>query len=94
MPGTNTILRVVFHTVQAHTEDGQSSVVSSPPAFVGHKAITRYAPAGDFEGYVSYGIGVGRPKASTPNTRVRVYEVERIEQELRALGWGAARGSP
>lgn len=80
MPGTNTILRVVFHTAQAHTEDGQSSVVLSPPAFVGYKAITRYAPAGDFEGYVTYGIGVGRPLSSTPQTPVRVYEVEKIEQ--------------
>lgn len=80
MPGTNTVLRVVFHPAQAHLEDGRSSVVASPPAFVGYRAITRYAPAGDAEGYLSYGIGVGRPMKSTPRTPVRVYEVEKIEQ--------------
>jgi hypothetical protein len=80
MPGTSSILRVVFHVAQAHTEDGQSSVVSAPPAVIGHQAITRYAPAGDFEGYVTYGIGVGRPLATAPKTPVRVYEVEKIEQ--------------
>lgn len=80
MPDTNRILRVVFNVAQAHTEEGQSSIVSAPPAFVGYDAITRYAPAGDFEGYVTYGIGVGRPMDTVPQTPVRVYEVERIEQ--------------
>lgn len=80
MPGTSSILRVVFHVAQAHTEDGKSSIVSAPPAFIGYKGITRYASAGDFEGYVSYGIGVGRPLSTSPHTPVRVYEVEKIEQ--------------
>jgi hypothetical protein len=80
MDGTASILRVVFRLAQAHTEDGQSSVLEAPPTAVGLSAITRYAPAGDFEGTVSYGIGVGHPVPSTVNTAVRVYEVERIEQ--------------
>ncbi|WP_283492545.1 hypothetical protein [Cryobacterium sp. PH31-AA6] len=80
MPGTNTVLRVVFHSAQAHTEDGRSSIVASPPPFVGFTAIKRYTPAGDFEGYVSYGIGIGRPMEARALTPVRVYEVEKIEQ--------------
>lgn len=80
LPGTNRILRVVFTVAQAHTEQGESSVVSAPPALIGSDAITRYAPAGDFEGYVTYGIGVGRPMDTVPQTPVRVYEVEKIEQ--------------
>lgn len=81
MPGTGSILRVVFHNAQAHSLDGKSStVVSSPPASIGYKALTRYAVSGDFEGTVSYGIGVGRPVSSVPQTKVRVYEVEKIEQ--------------
>jgi len=80
MDGTDSILRVVFRLAQAHTEDGISSVLEAPPEAVGLTAITRYAPAGDFEGTVTYGIGVGRPVPSTVNTAVRVYEVERIEQ--------------
>lgn len=80
MPGTSSILRVVFHMAQAHLENGSSSIVKAPPAVIGYTAITRYAAAGDFEGYVSYGIGVGRPVTPSPHTRVRVYEVEKIEQ--------------
>lgn len=80
MPGTASILRVVFHSAQAHAEDGKSSIVSAPPESVGYKAISSYVQAGDFEGYVSYGIGVGRPSAAAPQTKVRVYEVEKIEQ--------------
>lgn len=81
MPGTASILRVVFHSAQAHSEDGTSStIVSAPPESVGYKAITSYAQGGDFEGYVSYGIGVGRPMAAVPQTKVQVYEVEKIEQ--------------
>ncbi|WP_427006462.1 AMIN-like domain-containing (lipo)protein [Pseudarthrobacter sp. H2] len=81
MPGTASILRVVFHSAQAHSADGTSStIVSAPPESVGYKAITSYAQAGDFEGYVSYGIGVGRPMGTVPQTKVRVYEVEKIEQ--------------
>ena len=79
MPGTDAILRVVFRQAQAHLEDGTSSIVSAPPEVIGYPAITRYASAGDFEGYLSYGIGVGRPADTNPQTRVRVYEVEKIE---------------
>lgn len=83
MPGTNSILRVVFSGAQAHTEQGQPSIVSAPPPVIGFDAITRYSPAGDFEGYVTYGIGVGRPMDTVPETLVRVYEVEKIEQGER-----------
>ena len=83
MPGTNRILRVVFTGAQAHTEQGQPSIVSAPPPVIGLDAITRYSPAGDFEGYVTYGIGVGRPMDTVPQTPVRVYEVEKIEQGER-----------
>lgn len=80
MPGTASIVRVVFHDAQAHLADGKSSIVSAPPESVGYKAITSYAQGGDFEGYVSYGIGVGRPTATVPQTKVQVYEVEKIEE--------------
>ena len=39
-------------------------------------ALTSYAPAGEFEGVLSYGIGVGRPTDTVPETKVRVYEVD------------------
>ena len=81
MPGTGAILKVVFHGAQAHTADGTASTITSAPApAIGYPALTSYAPAGDFEGVLRYGIGVGRPMDTVPETRVRVYEVEKIER--------------
>jgi hypothetical protein len=81
MPGTGAILEVVFHGAQAHTADGTASTITSAPApAIGYPALTSYAPAGDFEGVLSYGIGVGRPMDPVPETKVRVYEVEKIER--------------
>ncbi|WP_427129575.1 AMIN-like domain-containing (lipo)protein [Pseudarthrobacter sp. S9] len=97
MPGTGSILEVTFRGAQAHAADGTASSVKSAPApSIGSKALTSYAPAGDFEGVVSYGIGVGRPMGTVPETKVRVYEVEKIEQgqhlyvvaiQLEATAW-------
>ena len=81
MPGTGAILQVVFQGTDAHTPDGSASTIKSqPPETIGYKALTSYLPAGDYEGFVTYGIGVGRPVEPVPETRVRVYEVEKIEQ--------------
>ena len=81
MPGTGAILKVVFRDAQAHKADGTASTITRQPApAIGYPALTSYAPAGDFEGVLSYGIGVGHPKETVPETRVRVYEVEKIER--------------
>ncbi|SDK67845.1 hypothetical protein [Arthrobacter sp. ok362] len=81
MPGTGTILEVTFRGAQSHTADGTASTVTSAPApAIGYQALTSYAPAGDFEGVLSYGIGVGRPMSTIPETKVRVTEVEKIDQ--------------
>lgn len=81
MPGTGAILKVVFHGAQAHTADGTASTITRAPGpAIGYPALTSYAPAGDFEGVVSYGIGVGRPVDPVPETKVRVWEVETIER--------------
>lgn len=81
LPGSGSILKVVFHGAQAHTADGTGSTIKNSPApAIGYKALTSFAPAGDFEGVLSYGIGVGRPVGTVPQTKVRVYEVEKIEQ--------------
>lgn len=81
LPGAGATLKVVFRGAQAHTADGTASTVTSaPPPAIGYKALAGYAPAGDVEGVLSYGIGVGRSMASVPETRVRVYEVEKIDR--------------
>ena len=81
LPGAGATLKVVFRGAQAHTADGTASTVTNaPPPGIGYRALTGYAPAGDFEGVLSYGLGVGRPMPTVPETRVRVYEVEKIQQ--------------
>ena len=81
MPNTGAILKVVFRGAQAHTADGTASTITRAPATtLGYPALTSYAQAGDFEGIVSYGIGVGRPTSPVPETKVRVWEVEKIER--------------
>ena len=81
MPGTGAILKVVFDGAQAHTEDGTASTITREPGpALGYPALTSYAAAGDFEGVVSYGIGVGRPVDPVPETKVRVWEVEKVER--------------
>lgn len=81
LPGAGATLRVVFRGAQAHTADGTAgTVTSAPPPAIGYRALAAYAPAGDVEGVLSYGIGVGRSMARVPETRVRVYEVEKIDR--------------
>jgi hypothetical protein len=71
------VLRIVFNPAQAHTTDGTAStIVSKPPAHLGLTRMASYAPAGDFEGYLSFGIGIAYPiQQSNPQIAVRVVEV-------------------
>lgn len=82
MPGVSEILRVTFHGTgsRANSGSGASTVKTAPREQIGYKALTSYKAAGDFEGVLSYGIGVGRPAKNIPQTKVRIYEVEKIEQ--------------
>ncbi len=74
------VLSIVFTQAQAHTVDGADSSIASQPARPLH--LTRmvdYAQVGDFEGVLSYGVGVARPFwHSNPQFAVRAYEVETV----------------
>ncbi|HEU5426614.1 MAG TPA: hypothetical protein VFU74_07070 [Actinocrinis sp.] len=73
------VLRIVFNTAQAHTASGASSVLQQPSRHLGLSRMVDYANAGDFEGYVTYGIGVEQPiEHSNPQFAVRAYEVETV----------------
>ncbi|NES14969.1 MULTISPECIES: hypothetical protein [Micromonospora] len=56
LPG-NTFLTIRFDPAQAHDSTGRSTV-SAPPRTIGYPALRGWAPAGDFEGYVTVGLGV------------------------------------
>ncbi|MGH3418959.1 MAG: AMIN-like domain-containing (lipo)protein [Streptosporangiaceae bacterium] len=72
------VLKIVFTKAQAHTADGaRSTIVSQPGRPIGYPFMNDFAQAGDFEGVLTYGIGVTRPVLhSNPQTMVRAYEVE------------------
>jgi hypothetical protein len=71
------VLRIVFNPAQAHTTDGTgSTILAQPSRPLGLNRMADFAPAGDFEGYLTYGIGIAWSVAeSNPQLQVRVYEV-------------------
>jgi hypothetical protein len=73
-------LKIVFTQARAHTADGtRSTIVSQPGRPIGDPWMTDFAQAGDFEGVLTYGIGVTRPiLQSNPQPSVRAYEVETV----------------
>jgi hypothetical protein len=79
LAGTD-VLRIVFDQARAHSADGtRSTIVSQPSRPIGLAAMTDFAQAGDFEGVLSYGIGVTREVLhSNPQRTVRAYEVETV----------------
>lgn len=74
------VLKVVFSQAQAHTASGSGSTILAQPArHTGCPRMTDYAQAGDFEGILTYGIGITRPVLhSNPQFPVRAYEVAQI----------------
>jgi len=72
------VLRIVFRDAQAHTVDGRHSTIAVQPSrHLGMLRMVDYAQAGDFEGVLTYGIGIAWPYLhSNPQIGVRAYEVE------------------
>jgi len=79
LAGTD-VLKIVFDQARAHSADGtRSTVVSQPARHIGYECMTDFAQAGDYEGVLSYGIGVTRHILhSNPQRTVRAYEVETV----------------
>jgi hypothetical protein len=78
--GGQGVLKIVFTGAQAHAADGAaSSIISQPSPSIGFQRMTDYAQAGDFEGVLSYGIGIAWPAGhSSPQIPVRAYEEETV----------------
>ncbi len=77
--GGNGVLKVTFREAQAHTAAGRTSVAAQPPARLGFTRMAGWAPAGDFEGVLTYGIGISWPiPHSNPQLAVRATEVEKV----------------
>ena len=78
--GGQGVLKIVFTGAQAHTADGTaSSIISQPSSSIGFQRMTDYAQAGDFEGVLSYGIGITWPAGHAgQQLPVRAYEEETV----------------
>lgn len=86
LEGNSGALKVIFRQAQAHTESGASSVVSKPPPHLGFSRMVSWAQAGDFEGVLTFGIGIDRPVLhSNPQFPVRVTEVEKVTAQGQHL---------
>lgn len=72
LPG-NAFLSLRFDPAQAHDSRGRGTV-SAPPRTIGYPTLRGWAPAGDFEGYVTIGLGV---QASGGRLPVRLGESTR-----------------
>jgi len=74
------VLKIVFTGAQAHSADGKrSTIISQPAPGIGYPRMTSYAQGGDFEGVLTYGIGVSWPiPQSNPQLAVRAYELETV----------------
>ncbi|WP_446215817.1 AMIN-like domain-containing (lipo)protein [Micromonospora sp. IBHARD004] len=68
LPGT-AFLAVRFNPAQGHDSSGQSTV-SAPARTIGHPTLRGWAPAGDFEGYLSFGLGLQPPSGATVPVRL------------------------
>lgn len=72
------VLQVTFRQAQAHAAGGRPTVVTQPPRHLGFARMISWAPGGDFEGVLTYGIGIDWPvKNANPQFRVRTIEVEK-----------------
>jgi hypothetical protein len=54
----NAFLRVGFVNAMAHDEAGESTVERMPDTTIGFTNLKSYGSAGDFEGHVTYGLGI------------------------------------
>lgn len=78
--GGQGVLKIVFTGAQAHTADGtKSSIIAQPAASIGFQRMAGYAQAGDFEGVLSYGVGIAWPSGHAgQQLPVRAYEEETV----------------
>ena len=80
------VLRVIFREAQAHAGSGASSIASQPPAQLGMDRMVAWALAGDFEGVLTFGIGIHRTiLQSNPQYQVRAIEVEKTTAQGQHL---------
>lgn len=75
----NAFIRLVFVTAQAHDNAGATTVAAAPPTSLGLRVLTSYARAGDFEGYVTFGLGLRVSSGSDQARSIRTGELKKSD---------------
>jgi hypothetical protein len=75
----NTFLRVGFVHAQAHDDAGASTLETAPGPTIGFTNLKSYGSAGDFEGHVTYGLGIQVAPDSDQILPVRAGELTRTD---------------
>jgi hypothetical protein len=76
LPG-NSVLRITFTQAQAHDDQGRET--TRPGTKLGFPTLKGYAVAGDFEGHVTYGLGIQAAPGSDQALPIRVGELIRAD---------------
>jgi hypothetical protein len=73
----NAFLRIQFVDAQAHNNSGASTVRSAANQHIGFRNLRSYRPAGDFEGHLSFGLGIQVAPGSDQVLPIRVGELKK-----------------
>jgi hypothetical protein len=73
----NAFLRVGFISAQTHDNAGTSTVKAAPTNPIGFQNLKSYGFAGDYEGYVTYGLGIQVAAASDQVLPIRAGELRK-----------------
>jgi hypothetical protein len=76
VPG-NAVLRVGFTEAQAHDANGASTITAQPPTSIGFDTLKGYGFAGDFEGHVTYALGIHVAPGSDQVLPIRAGELRK-----------------
>lgn len=74
VPG-NAVLRVGFIDAQAHDAGGASTVAAKPATSIGLSTLKGYGFAGDFEGHLTYALGIAVAAGSDQALPIRAGEL-------------------
>jgi hypothetical protein len=71
----NAFLRIQFSDARQHNDAGKTTLTVKPDARIGYPNLVSYGFGGDFEGYVTYGLGIQVAANSDQVLPVRVGEL-------------------
>lgn len=77
----NAFLRVGFVNAQAHDDSGATTISTAPEEAIGFQNLKSYGSAGDFEGHLTYGLGLQVAPDSDQVLLVRAGELQKPDAE-------------